>query len=107
MDEAIDYCDYYAMQMLKLAEPRMKNLPGEENANFYEPRGVCVTIAPWNFPLAILCGMTCAAVVAGNTAIMKPAEQSVIIAAKLMEVLEEAGCQGGVVNCLAGGGRGV
>jgi RHH-type proline utilization regulon transcriptional repressor/proline dehydrogenase/delta 1-pyrroline-5-carboxylate dehydrogenase len=103
--EAIDYCDYYAIQMLKLAEPRMKNLPGEENANFYEPRGVCVTIAPWNFPLAILCGMTTAAIVAGNTAIMKPAEQSVIIAAKLMEVFEEAGCPAGVVNFLPGIGE--
>jgi RHH-type proline utilization regulon transcriptional repressor/proline dehydrogenase/delta 1-pyrroline-5-carboxylate dehydrogenase len=103
--EAIDYCEYYAMQMLKLAQPRMKNLPGEENANFYEPRGVCVTIAPWNFPLAILCGMTSAAVVAGNTAIMKPAEQSVIIAAKLMEVFEEAGCPAGVVNFLPGVGE--
>jgi RHH-type transcriptional regulator, proline utilization regulon repressor / proline dehydrogenase / delta 1-pyrroline-5-carboxylate dehydrogenase len=103
--EAIDYCDYYAIQMLKLAQPRMKNLLGEENSNFYEPRGVCVTIAPWNFPLAILCGMTCAAVVAGNTAIMKPAEQSVIIAAKLMEIFEEAGCPAGVVNFLPGIGE--
>ncbi|HEV8606298.1 MAG TPA: L-glutamate gamma-semialdehyde dehydrogenase [Tepidisphaeraceae bacterium] len=103
--EAIDYCDYYAMQMLKLAEPRMRNLPGEENVNFYEPRGVCVTIAPWNFPLAILCGMTMAAVVSGNTAVMKPAEQSVIIGAKLMEVITEAGCADGVVNFLPGVGE--
>src|SRR5207249_9359973 len=103
--EAIDYCDYYAHEMLRLARPRRRDLPGEENATFYEPRGVAVTIAPWNFPLAILCGMTAAALVAGNTAIMKPAEQSVIIAAKLMEVFEEAGCPTGVVNFLPGIGE--
>ena len=66
-------------------------MPGEENAYFYEPRGVAVVIAPWNFPLAILCGMTTAALVTGNTVIMKPAEQSAVIGAKLMEVFQEAG----------------
>ncbi len=103
--EAIDYCNYYAMKMTELSRPRMKNLPGEENANFYDARGVCVTIAPWNFPLAILCGMTCAAIVTGNTAIMKPAEQSVVIAAKLMEIFQEAECPAGVVNFLPGIGE--
>src|SRR5207247_584661 len=82
--------------------PRRRDLPGEENATFYEPRGVAVTIAPWNFPLAILCGMTAAALVTGNTAIMKPAEQSAVVAAKLMEVFEEAGFPPGVVNYLPG-----
>ena len=57
------------------AIPRAE-LPGEENETFYEPRGVAVVIAPWNFPLAILCGMSAAALAAGNTVFMKPAEQS-------------------------------
>ena len=80
-------------------------MPGEENAYFYEPRGVAVVIAPWNFPLAILCGMTTAALVTGNTVIMKPAEQSAVIGAKLMEVFQEAGLPAGVVNYLPGVGE--
>jgi RHH-type proline utilization regulon transcriptional repressor/proline dehydrogenase/delta 1-pyrroline-5-carboxylate dehydrogenase len=103
--EGIDYCDYYAREMLRLDAPRRRDVPGESNATFYEPRGVAVTIAPWNFPLAILCGMTAAALVAGNTAIMKPAEQSAVIAAKLMDVFEEAGFPAGVVNYLPGVGE--
>jgi RHH-type proline utilization regulon transcriptional repressor/proline dehydrogenase/delta 1-pyrroline-5-carboxylate dehydrogenase len=103
--EAIDFCDYYAVEMLKLDSPQMRNVPGEDNAYFYEPRGVAVVIAPWNFPLAILCGMTVAAVVTGNTAIMKPAEQSGIVGAKLMECLIEAGLPPGVVNFLPGIGE--
>src|SRR5205807_4425580 len=59
--ETIDYCNFYGREMLRLAAPRLRNVPGEDNAYFYEPRGVVVTIAPWNFPLAILCGMTTAA----------------------------------------------
>ena len=93
--EAIDFCEYYAREMLRLAEPHRRDVPGEANDTFYEPRGVAVVIAPWNFPLAILCGMTAAALVAGNTVVMKPAEQSPVIAAKLMEVLEEAGLPAG------------
>ena len=61
--EAIDYCEYYAREMLRLAAPQRRDVPGEENEYFYEPRGVAVVIAPWNFPLAILCGMTAAALV--------------------------------------------
>ncbi len=80
-------------------------MPGEENAYFYEPRGVAVVIAPWNFPLAILTGMTAAALAGGNTAIMKPAEQAPVIAAKLMEAFEEAGFPPGVVNYLPGVGE--
>src|SRR6185312_8479716 len=71
----------------------------------YEPRGVAVIIAPWNFPLAILTGMTAAALVTGNTAIMKPAEQSTIVAAKLMECFQAAGAPPGVVNFLPGEGE--
>jgi RHH-type proline utilization regulon transcriptional repressor/proline dehydrogenase/delta 1-pyrroline-5-carboxylate dehydrogenase len=80
-------------------------LPGEENRYFYRPRGVAVVIAPWNFPLAILTGMTAAAMVAGNTVVMKPAEQSSIIAAKLMEIIHAAGVPDGVVSFLPGIGE--
>ena len=103
--EAIDYCEYYAREMLRLSRRSARDVPGEENAYFYEPRGVAVTIAPWNFPLAILCGMTAAALAAGNTVVMKPAEQSPVIAAKLMEVFDEAGFPPGVVNYLPGVGE--
>jgi RHH-type transcriptional regulator, proline utilization regulon repressor / proline dehydrogenase / delta 1-pyrroline-5-carboxylate dehydrogenase len=103
--EAIDFCDYYARQMEELARPRQVHLPGEENDNIYEPRGVAVVIAPWNFPLAILCGMTAAALVTGNTVIMKPAEQSSVVGAKLMEVFQEAGIPAGVLNYLPGVGE--
>src|SRR5205809_3065420 len=91
--------------MIRLAEPIHRDVSGEENEYLYEPRGVAVTIAPWNFPLAILCGMTSAALVAGNTVVMKPAEQSPIIAAKLMEIFYEAGIPNGVVNYLPGIGE--
>ncbi|MSU80305.1 MAG: L-glutamate gamma-semialdehyde dehydrogenase [Gemmataceae bacterium] len=103
--EAIDFLEYYALEMRRLAKPFGRSLPGEDNVNTYEPRGVAVVIAPWNFPLAILCGMTAAAVVTGNTVIMKPAEQSSVIAAKLMEVFVEAGLPAGVVNYLPGVGE--
>jgi RHH-type proline utilization regulon transcriptional repressor/proline dehydrogenase/delta 1-pyrroline-5-carboxylate dehydrogenase len=103
--EAIDYCDFYAMEMLRLAPPRLRNVPGEDNAYFYEPRGVTVVIAPWNFPLAILTGMTTAALVTGNTVIMKPAEQSAVIGAKLMEVFQHVGFPRGVVSYLPGVGE--
>jgi RHH-type proline utilization regulon transcriptional repressor/proline dehydrogenase/delta 1-pyrroline-5-carboxylate dehydrogenase len=103
--EAIDFCTYYAMQMRELAEPRRFDVPGEENAYFYRPRGVVVVIAPWNFPLAILTGMVSAALVAGNTVIMKPAEQASITAAKLMEIIQACGIPDGVVSFLPGVGE--
>lgn len=103
--EAIDFCMYYAGQMRKLAVPRQCDVPGEENSYSYRPRGVTVVIAPWNFPLAILTGMTSAALVTGNTVIMKPAEQSPVIAAKLMEIFQNAGIPEGVVNYLPGVGE--
>ena len=103
--EAIDFCRYYAAEMRRLATPQRCDVPGEENSYFYRPRGVAVVIAPWNFPLAILTGMTVAALVTGNTVIMKPAEQSAIIAAKLMEVFESVGFPPGVVNFLPGVGE--
>lgn len=103
--ETIDYCNYYAQEMLRLAAPRRRDVPGEDNEYFYEPRGVVVVIAPWNFPLAILCGMTAAALVTGNTVIMKPAEQSSVGGAKLMEIFQEVGIPSGVVNYLPGAGE--
>ncbi|HVL14722.1 MAG TPA: proline dehydrogenase family protein, partial [Gemmata sp.] len=93
--EAIDFCDYYAVEMEKLDAPQHRDVPGEDNRYFYEPRGVAVVIAPWNFPLAILAGMATAALVAGNTVILKPAEQSSIVGAKLMECLQAAGAPPG------------
>jgi RHH-type proline utilization regulon transcriptional repressor/proline dehydrogenase/delta 1-pyrroline-5-carboxylate dehydrogenase len=103
--EAIDFCDYYAAEMEKLDAPQKRDVPGEDNRYFYEPRGVAVVIAPWNFPLAILTGMTAAAVVAGNTVVMKPAEQSGVVGAKLMECLQAAGLPPGVVNFVPGVGE--
>ncbi len=103
--EAIDFCDFYAHEMLRLAAPRLRNVPGEDNAYFYEARGVTVVIAPWNFPLAILTGMATAALVTGNPVILKPAEQSAVTGAKLMEVFQEIGLPRGVVSYLPGVGE--
>src|SRR5262249_2997995 len=103
--ESIDYCDFYAHEMIRLAEPHRRDVPGEQNEYFYEPRGVTVVIAPWNFPLAILCGMSTAAIAAGNTIVMKPAEQSSVIGAKLMEIFQEVGLPPGVANYLPGVGE--
>ena len=103
--EAIDFCTFYARQMLLIGQPRLtQNVPGEESYQHYWPRGVALVIAPWNFPMAILCGMASAALVTGNTVIMKPSEQSVIIGAMLMEIYEEAGVPPGVLNFLNGKG---
>jgi len=103
--EAIDFCEYYGREMVRLSQPHKRDVAGEENEYFYEPRGVAIVIAPWNFPLAILCGMTTAALVTGNTVVMKPAEQSSVIAAKFMEVLQNAELPIGVVNYLPGVGE--
>ncbi|HEX3133832.1 MAG TPA: proline dehydrogenase family protein [Planctomycetota bacterium] len=103
--EAIDFCRYYALEMRRLDSGHTRDLPGEHNHVFYEPRGVAVVIAPWNFPLAILCGMATAALVAGNTVIMKPAEQTPAIAAQLMEAMQAVGVPAGVANLLPGIGE--
>src|SRR5262249_45003257 len=87
---AIDFCEYYAQGAIALDTPREVNMPGEENRTEFLPRGVVGVIAPWNFPLAILTGMTIAALATGNTVVMKPAEQSSIVGAKLMEIFEQA-----------------
>jgi 1-pyrroline-5-carboxylate dehydrogenase len=92
VSEAIDFCDYYALQMLKWASPEpLVQLPGERDELRYLPLGVGVIIPPWNFPLAILAGMTTAALVAGNTVVVKPSSDTPTIAAKFGEVLAEAG----------------
>jgi len=103
--EAIDFCEYYASAFLALDIPRRVDVPGEENVTGHVPRGVSVIIAPWNFPLAILAGMTTAALVAGNTVVMKPAEQASLIAWKLYEVLLEAGVPATALQFLPGRGE--
>lgn len=105
--EAIDFCMYYASEMRRLDQPVTNDFAGEANSYSYRPRGVAVVIAPWNFPLAILAGMAGAALVTGNTVVMKPAEQSSIVAAKLMEMIRNAGVPDGVVNFLPGIGEDV
>src|SRR5438477_9947731 len=86
-----------------ISRPRLtQNVPGEESYQHYWPRGVALVIAPWNFPKATLCGMVSAALVTGNTVIMKPSEQAVIIGAMLMDINEEAGVPPGVWNFLQG-----
>jgi len=90
--EAIDFCEYYAREALRLSQPiLMQRLPGELNHLLYTSRGVCAVISPWNFPLAILTGMATAAAVTGNSVILKPAEQSMLIASRLVELAYEAG----------------
>ena len=103
--EAVDFCMYYASEMRRLDIPQQCDFKGEENSYSYRPRGVAVVIAPWNFPLAILTGMTAAAMVTGNTVIMKPAEQASVVGAKLMEIIRNAGVPDGVVNFVPGIGE--
>lgn len=104
--EAIDFLEYYAREAIRWSQGKPTvDFPGEENQYFYLPLGVGAVIAPWNFPVSILTGMTMAAVVAGNTVVVKPAEQASVVAAKLMELLELAGFPQGVVNLLPGPGE--
>ena len=103
--EAIDFCRFYAERMRQIGRPRLtQHVPGEESYQHYWPRGVALVIAPWNFPIAILCGMVSAALVTGNTVIMKPSEQSIVCGAMLMQIFEEAGVPPGVLNFLSGRG---
>ncbi|MGI6364922.1 MAG: L-glutamate gamma-semialdehyde dehydrogenase [Bacillota bacterium] len=103
--EAIDFLEFYAREMVRLDQPmELVHFPGEENEAHYIPLGVGVIIPPWNFPLAIMVGMTMGAVVAGNTVVLKPASNTPVIAAKFMEVLREASLPAGVVNFVPGGG---
>ncbi|NLI81918.1 MAG: bifunctional proline dehydrogenase/L-glutamate gamma-semialdehyde dehydrogenase [Deltaproteobacteria bacterium] len=103
--EAIDFLEYYAREMVRLSTPRrMGHAPGEVSHLFYEPRGVCFVIAPWNFPFAISVGMTSAALVAGNSVIYKPASQSPVIGSMVYEIFGDAGLPPGVLNFLPGSG---
>ena len=105
VSEGIDFCEYYAREMLRLAGPqRVHQLPGEHDEMIYIPLGVGVAIPPWNFPLAILAGMTVAALVAGNTVIVKPSSETPTIAAKFAGVLLEAGFPEASFTLLTGSG---
>ncbi|MGH9433208.1 MAG: L-glutamate gamma-semialdehyde dehydrogenase [Terriglobia bacterium] len=103
--EAIDFLEFYSREMLRLGKPQpLTPVPGERNHLRYIPLGVGVVIPPWNFPMAILAGMTAAAIVTGNTVVLKPSSDSPMIGYKFFEALEQAGIPAGVVNYLPGSG---
>ncbi|MEN3333784.1 MAG: 1-pyrroline-5-carboxylate dehydrogenase, partial [Blastocatellia bacterium] len=103
--EAIDFADFYAREMIRYGGTHpLTPLVGEQNELYYIPLGVGIVIPPWNFPLAIMVGMTLAAVVTGNTVVLKPSSDSPVIAARFVELLDEASLPPGVVNFLPGSG---
>src|SRR5215213_4823265 len=103
--EAIDFCEFYGHEMLRYAsEQPLTHIPGEQNQLEYIPLGVGAVIPPWNFPLAIMAGMTVASVVTGNTVVLKPSSDAPTIAYKFYELLEAAGLPPGVVNFMTGSG---
>jgi len=103
--EAIDFLEYYAREAVRLGAPRrMGREPGEKNHLFYEPKGVCAVIAPWNFPLAISCGMASAAIVTGNTVVFKPSGLASLVGHGLADIFKEAGLPDGVFNFCPGRG---
>lgn len=103
--EAIDFCEFYAREMLRYAAPQpITKIENEDNRLEYIPLGTGVVIPPWNFPLAIMAGMTVAAAVTGNTVVLKPSSDAPTIAYKFFEILEEAGLPAGVVNFMTGSG---
>ncbi|MBG9782725.1 L-glutamate gamma-semialdehyde dehydrogenase [Shouchella lehensis] len=103
--EGIDFLEYYARQMIELANGKPVNSRvGEQNNYIYTPTGVTVVISPWNFAFAIMAGTTVAPLVTGNTVLLKPASTTPVIAAKFVEVLEEAGVPKGVINFVPGSG---
>jgi 1-pyrroline-5-carboxylate dehydrogenase len=103
--ELIDFCDFYALEAVRLSKAVTPvQLPGERDHLRYIPLGVGAVIPPWNFPAAIMGGMTLASIVCGNTVILKPSGDSPAIAAKFFEILEEAGMPDGVVNFCPGHG---
>jgi 1-pyrroline-5-carboxylate dehydrogenase len=103
--EAIDFLEFYGREALRLATPpALPRLAGEDNELSYLPLGVGIVIPPWNFPLAITMGMTAAAIITGSTAIVKPASLTPIVAARMVQLLEDAGLPAGVVNFVPGSG---
>lgn len=104
VSEAIDFCRYYAAEMVKLDSGYNYDVAGENNRYFYQPKGIAVVISPWNFPFAIATGMTVAALVTGNCTLLKPAATSSVIAAKLTEILIAAGIPQGVFQYVPGKG---
>jgi 1-pyrroline-5-carboxylate dehydrogenase len=105
ISETIDFCEFYAREALRFAKAQTPiQLPGERDTLMYLPLGVGAVIPPWNFPGAIMAGMTLASIVSGNTVILKPSSDSPTIAAKFVELLEEAGMPEGVVNFCPGAG---
>jgi len=104
VSEAIDFCRYYAEEMERLDKGVIYDIAGETNRYIYQSRGIAVVISPWNFPLAIACGMTVAALVAGNCTLLKPAETSSVITAKFTEILLTAGIPKGVFQYVPGRG---
>jgi 1-pyrroline-5-carboxylate dehydrogenase len=105
VSETIDFCEFYGREALRLAQAETPiQLPGERDTLTYIPLGVGAVIPPWNFPAAIMAGMTAASIVCGNTVIVKPSSDSPTIAAKFIELLEECGMPEGVVNFCPGGG---
>ncbi|NGP44482.1 L-glutamate gamma-semialdehyde dehydrogenase [Bacillaceae bacterium SIJ1] len=104
--EAIDFLEYYGRQILELKDGiKVNSRPIEHNQFHYIPLGVGVVISPWNFLFAIMAGTTAAAMVSGNTVLLKPASATPVIAYKFMEVLEEAGLPAGVINFIPGSGK--
>ena len=102
--EAIDFLEYYALQAIELAHAKPSiQYPGEENQLIYLPLGVGAVLPPWNFPLAIMAGMTCAAIVMGNTVVLKPSPLTPTIALRFVELLIECGLPEGVVTLCQGG----
>jgi RHH-type proline utilization regulon transcriptional repressor/proline dehydrogenase/delta 1-pyrroline-5-carboxylate dehydrogenase len=104
VSEAIDFCRYYAEEMELLDKGIIYDVLGETNRYIYQPKGIAIVISPWNFPLAIACGMTVAALVSGNCTLLKPAETSSVITAKFTEILIEAGIPKGVFQYVPGKG---
>jgi len=105
VSETLDFCEFYGREALRFAKAQTPiQLPGERDTLSYIPLGVGAVIPPWNFPCAIMAGMTLASIVSGNTVILKPSSDSPTIAAKFIELLEEAGMPEGVVNFCPGAG---
>ncbi len=105
ISETLDFCEFYGREALRLAQAKTPiQLPGERDSLLYIPLGVGAVIPPWNFPCAIMAGMTIASIVSGNTVILKPSSDSPTIAAKFVELLEEVGMPEGVVNFCPGAG---